>query len=671
MYNDASAASLAPAHQGRGTSRQRRPRRDLAAGAAAGAAGAAPRGSPRPASGRLDRGPADRSSGAERRQQRAEAGLRPGCPELARLAGPSGVRRELLPDVVAPGTTLGPGPARGMPPTSGWHRIAAWSPAPPTAAPRSWRPVPTRSGDGVTALGTTLTLKLLSAAPVFSPEHGVYSHRLGDRWLVGGASNSGGKALLRFFTAERMAELTPHLEPRPADRPALASPARARRTVPGGRSGDDLRAGAPARRRGRPAAGPARRDRRGGGAGLPVAGPARRADAAERAHRRRRCRQPGLDGDPRRPAAACRCSRRSTWSRPTARRCWREVAREARRPGRARGLFRGDRRRSPSRSRRPAATPRCKADGLLWVKASGLWLADALTRDIFVPVGLGAGAAGHRGGRARSGHRCGGRRAQPGGSAPVDRDHPARPPAAPRRRPHPLRPDDRPGDPAGRRGADRRAAGRAALGLGALLQARPAADPRRRRPGSGARPPTCWYWAITASSSAARQRERGRRRCWPRSSGGVDAPAVRLEPEPAADSRRPAGTRLPRHARGPRAGTRSVAAGPRLRRIALPRPRHLPRAGRRCARPTLRGRGGGPRASCFWLPGHGAFLAADAGVSADELALCLALVLERVPADAALRYLTAADEAELLDWDAEKYRQALARSRPSWPPRWP
>ena len=63
------------------------------------------------------------------------------------------------------------------------------------------------------------------------------------------------------------------------------------------------------------------------------------------------------------------------------------------------------------------------------------------------------------------------------------------------------------------------------------------------------------------------------------------------------------------------------------------------------------------------VPGHGAFLAADAGASADELALCLALVLERVPADAALRYLTAADEAELLDWDAEKYRQSLAAAR--------
>ena len=39
------------------------------------------------------------------------------------------------------------------------------------------------------------------------------------------------------------------------------------------------------------------------------------------------------------------------------------------------------------------------------------------------------------------------------------------------------------------------------------------------------------------------------------------------------------------------------------------------------------------------------------------------MVLERVPDDAEPSYLTAADEAELLDWDAEKYRQALASSR--------
>ena len=74
-------------------------------------------------------------------------------------------------------------------------------------------------GEAVTALGSTMTLKLLSDSPIFAPDFGVYSHRLGDRWLVGGASNSGGAALLRFFTAEAMAELEPRLDPeRPTGR---------------------------------------------------------------------------------------------------------------------------------------------------------------------------------------------------------------------------------------------------------------------------------------------------------------------------------------------------------------------------------------------------------------------------------------------------------------------
>ncbi|WP_096360211.1 preQ(1) synthase [Sulfuricaulis limicola] len=72
---------------------------------------------------------------------------------------------------------------------------------------------PTESGHGVTALGTTLVLKLLSDKPVFSLEHGVYSHRLGRYWLAGGASNSGGAVLLQYFKIEQMREMTPLLDP--------------------------------------------------------------------------------------------------------------------------------------------------------------------------------------------------------------------------------------------------------------------------------------------------------------------------------------------------------------------------------------------------------------------------------------------------------------------------
>ena len=49
--------------------------------------------------------------------------------------------------------------------------------------------------------------------------------------------------------------------------------------------------------------------------------------------------------------------------------------------------------------------------------------------------------------------------------------------------------------------------------------------------------------------------------------------------------------------------------------------------------------------------------------SADELAACLALVLERLSADARCRYLTHEDEAALMNWDAEAHRKELARAR--------
>ena len=60
------------------------------------------------------------------------------------------------------------------------------------------------AGDGVTSLGTTLTLKLLSATPVFAPPYGIYSHRIGDQWLAGGASNTGGAVLKQHFSVEQI-----------------------------------------------------------------------------------------------------------------------------------------------------------------------------------------------------------------------------------------------------------------------------------------------------------------------------------------------------------------------------------------------------------------------------------------------------------------------------------
>ena len=55
-----------------------------------------------------------------------------------------------------------------------------------------------KAGRAVTSLGSTTALKLLSHTKVDDAERGVYSHRLDDKWLVGGASNVGCKILRRF-----------------------------------------------------------------------------------------------------------------------------------------------------------------------------------------------------------------------------------------------------------------------------------------------------------------------------------------------------------------------------------------------------------------------------------------------------------------------------------------
>jgi sugar (pentulose or hexulose) kinase len=126
-----------------------------------------------------------------------------------------GVRRDLLPEVAAPGTPFAPvtaAIAERFALAPGCMVVAGTTDGCASFLATGADEI----GDGVSALGSTLTLKLLSDQPVFAPAHGVYSHRLGDRWLVGGASNSGGNALLRFLSAQRMAELTPRLEP---DRP--------------------------------------------------------------------------------------------------------------------------------------------------------------------------------------------------------------------------------------------------------------------------------------------------------------------------------------------------------------------------------------------------------------------------------------------------------------------
>ncbi len=75
-------------------------------------------------------------------------------------------------------------------------------------------------------------------------------------------------------------------------------------------------------------------------------------------------------------------------------------------------------------------------------------------------------------------------------------------------------------------------------------------------------------------------------------------------------------------------------------------------------------RTGRPDAPLVVVPGAGVLLHNMATSSARALARCLADVTCRVASDDSIDPLSPADEAQLLDWDAEKYRQSLDRGAP-------
>ncbi len=69
------------------------------------------------------------------------------------------------------------------------------------------------TGVGVTSLGTTLVIKQLSPRRIEAPEYGVYSHRYGDLWLAGGASNAGAGVLRHYFDDAQLAALSEQIDP--------------------------------------------------------------------------------------------------------------------------------------------------------------------------------------------------------------------------------------------------------------------------------------------------------------------------------------------------------------------------------------------------------------------------------------------------------------------------
>ena len=68
------------------------------------------------------------------------------------------------------------------------------------------------------------------------------------------------------------------------------------------------------------------------------------------------------------------------------------------------------------------------------------------------------------------------------------------------------------------------------------------------------------------------------------------------------------------------------------------------------------------------FPGAGVLMRADADKGAEAMAGCLADVTSRIVPGAPIRYLSFDENAELLNWDAEKYRQELNRRAPGAAP---
>lgn len=123
-----------------------------------------------------------------------------------------GTHAGLLPEVVPAGTPLGPlnpdlAANLGLNPAS---RVVAGT----TDSIAGFLAAGVAdTATGVTSLGSTLALKQLSPRPLFAPQLGVYSHRLGDRWLAGGASHSGGAVLQQFFDNADLERLGAALDP--------------------------------------------------------------------------------------------------------------------------------------------------------------------------------------------------------------------------------------------------------------------------------------------------------------------------------------------------------------------------------------------------------------------------------------------------------------------------
>jgi sugar (pentulose or hexulose) kinase len=128
------------------------------------------------------------------------------------IEGIAGAATPELPQVVAPGTPVGEVRAQ-VGDRFGFPRdctVCAGTTDSIAAFLASGVNLP---GEAVTSLGSTLAVKLLSHTRVDDSRYGIYSHKLGDLWLVGGASNTGGAVLRHFFTDVELENYSTQIDP--------------------------------------------------------------------------------------------------------------------------------------------------------------------------------------------------------------------------------------------------------------------------------------------------------------------------------------------------------------------------------------------------------------------------------------------------------------------------
>ncbi|PJI84410.1 sugar (pentulose or hexulose) kinase [Yoonia maricola] len=123
-----------------------------------------------------------------------------------------GLRTELLPSVVPAGTALGV-ISPDIAATLGLNSDTIIHAGTTDSIAAFLATAPLETGSAVTSLGTTLAIKILSPVRIDEPQMGLYAHKLGDVWLVGGASNTGGGVLMGLFDTQTLTELSQQIDP--------------------------------------------------------------------------------------------------------------------------------------------------------------------------------------------------------------------------------------------------------------------------------------------------------------------------------------------------------------------------------------------------------------------------------------------------------------------------